>query len=165
MNQLRTQHTGVYSGLVVAGLFLFFAALGPGLYGHTGAGDFGWQHALFDSVCHQDPDRSFYLNGTLMAVCARCIGIYTCFMIGVLIIPVVDYFVPQSKTVMVKVLVAVVLSNFIDVAGNFFGVWTNTLNSRFLLGSLLGLSAALILTNTFFFNTKIGVTKWTMNTW
>lgn len=38
--------------------------------------DLGPLYALFSLICHQDPDRSFYLNQAPFAVCIRCTGIY-----------------------------------------------------------------------------------------
>lgn len=32
---------------------------------------------LFSFVCHQIPERSFYINGNPMIICSRCFGIYT----------------------------------------------------------------------------------------
>ncbi len=37
----------------------------------------------FSALCHQQPDRSFVVNGMLMMVCARCAAIYTGLPIGV----------------------------------------------------------------------------------
>jgi len=38
--------------------------------------------ALLDPVCHQMPERSFWLAGAPLAVCARCIGLYAGFLAG-----------------------------------------------------------------------------------
>jgi uncharacterized membrane protein len=34
-------------------------------------------------ICHQDPERSFYLNGAQLPVCARCLGLYVGGALGV----------------------------------------------------------------------------------
>lgn len=145
-----TPYTYLYFLLLALTMAIMILALGPGLYGAQA----GWQYLFFDQLCHQDPLRSFSLNGAQMAVCSRCLGIYVFFAFGVLIIPAVDYFSKQSTKVMVRLFLTVVFLNVIDVLGNISGIWSNTLNSRFLLGALAGLSAALILTNTFFSKTK-----------
>ena len=31
---------------------------------------------FFSRLCHQDPSRSFFLDGSAVAVCVRCLGIY-----------------------------------------------------------------------------------------
>ncbi|RLI85976.1 MAG: DUF2085 domain-containing protein [Candidatus Altiarchaeales archaeon] len=42
---------------------------------------------LFSPVCHQLPERSFFLFGYKLAVCARCTAIYFGFLITSLIYP------------------------------------------------------------------------------
>ncbi len=50
----------------------------------------GWQTAstfarlLFSALCHQIPERAFYLAGAPAAVCARCLGIYAGCLAGFL---------------------------------------------------------------------------------
>ncbi len=44
----------------------------------TGAGPAHWTvvQILFHALCHQIPERSLWIAGAPMAVCARCAGIY-----------------------------------------------------------------------------------------
>ena len=51
---------GIAAWLWVAGLFLAPAALKP----------------MCGAICHQRPERSFFVFGTQMPVCARCTGLY-----------------------------------------------------------------------------------------
>ncbi len=44
---------------------------------HLGSPVAKFLYLLFKPTCHQRPDRSFFLWGHKMAVCARCTGIYT----------------------------------------------------------------------------------------
>jgi uncharacterized membrane protein len=37
-------------------------------------------------ICHQRPERSFFLNGSQMPVCARCAGLYAGAAIGALVL-------------------------------------------------------------------------------
>lgn len=89
-----------------------------------------------------------------MAVCSRCFGIYLSFTAGVLLMPVYILFRSFSLKTEKKWLIAAILLNLADVIANFIGIWSNTLISRFVLGALVGLSAALILANEFFTLTK-----------
>ena len=36
-------------------------------------------------ICHQRPDRSFFIFGKKLPLCARCLGLYLSFFIGVII--------------------------------------------------------------------------------
>lgn len=52
----------------------------------------GWAGAeliygLFAPVCHQIPGRSFYCFGHPLGACHRCIGLYTGFVVGLLVLP------------------------------------------------------------------------------
>lgn len=131
-------------------MVVFIIALGPGLFSSSMKGFLGWQHEAFHLLCHQVSERSYYLNGTKMAVCSRCIGIYSSFLIGVFVMPIIPrFFCVINRKILQLIIVAIVL-NFLDVLGNGIGIWTNTLHSRFFLGAFFGLSLALILTNEFF---------------
>lgn len=56
----------------------------------------------------------------------------------------------KSKTLEKNWLIAAIILNLADVLGNYFGIWTNTLTSRFILGLVFGFPLAFILVNEFF---------------
>jgi uncharacterized membrane protein len=91
----------------------------------------------FGYVCHQQPERSFFLAGHQLAVCSRCTGIYFGFVALTLLYPALlplrSTAVPERKWL---VLAAVPLA--IDFALGFLGIWENTHTSRFLTGALFG---------------------------
>lgn len=149
MTAIQAQNRLLYAGVAVSSAFLLIIALGPGL---TSApfNPLSWHYQIFDLLCHQDAHRSYFLSGVPMAVCARCIGIYSALFAGWMLMPLVASFKRFSKKTEKWLLTSAILVNFIDVTGNFLGFWTNTLNSRFLLGIFLGLAAALFLTTDFF---------------
>ena len=151
---VQAHQTGLYGGLLLVSTGIFVVALGPGVFGHTEWAHFSWQHQAFALLCHQDPARSFTLNGNTMAVCARCLGIYSSFFWGVLLMPLSARLISMNTKLFARLLLGAILLNFADVLGNAFGVWTNTLVSRFLLGILIGSTAALLLTNGFFKHIK-----------
>jgi uncharacterized membrane protein len=35
-----------------------------------------WVYAIFSTICHQDPARSWHIGGEPLAVCIRCTSIY-----------------------------------------------------------------------------------------
>ncbi len=148
MTILKTQQKSIYFLLLTLAAGLFVTAIGPGLF-HSHSPVI-WQYRFFDLLCHQDVHRSFSMHGVQMAVCSRCFGIYSCFLLGILVMPIFSYVTNFSTKLMIRVLVGIIVLNILDVAANAFGIWSNTLNSRFVLGGILGLAAALLLTNEFF---------------
>ena len=147
---VEAKHKGLYFALLVVSALILLIALGPGVFGVSEANLHNWQHQGFTMLCHQDPLRSFSLNGSVMAVCSRCIGIYGAFFVSVVLMPVLAHFSLPGSMVLLKFVIGVILLNIIDVLANSFSVWTNTLHSRFLLGILIGSTTALFLTNEFF---------------
>ena len=142
----RVLYTLVFGG----SLLLLVIALGPGLFGNPSIPYASWQFKAFHVLCHQNPVRSLTLDGSQMAVCARCIGIYGSFFIGVIMMPFLGLIKKLKFRYYFRFLIGTIILNLIDVLGNLFGFWTNTNESRFVFGVLFGLSAAVLLTNEFF---------------
>lgn len=137
--------------LVLSGISgLLIAALGGGLFGQQQPSFLQWQHRLFSGLCHQLPQRSFCINGQPMAVCSRCFGIYSSFGLGWLGLPLLaqlkERLIPSARTL----LIAAVFLNILDFLGNLLGFWHNTLVSRMVAGSTVGLLAATFLSTSFF---------------
>lgn len=65
-------------------LMLIFAA--PLLYVAESAASI-WLYRFFDPVCHQIADRSFAIMEVSLPVCARCLGLYVGFWVGLLLLP------------------------------------------------------------------------------
>ncbi len=90
----------------------------------------------FSHFCHQSPERSFYIAGYPLAVCARCTGLYVGFAAAVAFYPAMTSLkrthAPERKWLLIA---ATPLA--IDFALGFFGVWENSHFSRFLTGALL----------------------------
>lgn len=134
----RLQNNKLYLLVALASITVFVIALGGGLFGQSGLWTEHWQHQAFDKLCHQDPQRSFFISGMPMAVCSRCIGIYSIFAGVWLLVPIAGRMIKQSRTFYKYLLIAVLIINFIDVAADNIGFWHNTLASRYLMGALIG---------------------------
>ncbi|MCC5927442.1 MAG: DUF2085 domain-containing protein [Bacteroidetes bacterium] len=134
-----------YAILVSTGVVL--AALGPGLFsGNIGLSEWytSWQKQLFSTVCHQELQRVMSIHEIPMAVCSRCLGIYTSFWAGLLMIPVLPQHRLRSKLI-VPLIIFGVLLNIFDVVAYASGSWSNTLHSRLIAGIFMGLPAAVLL--------------------
>ena len=94
-------------------------------------------YQAFGYVCHQQPERSFFIAGLPLAVCARCTGLYAGFVLTTLLYPLFTSLrgsnPPERKWLFIA---AAPLA--IDFGLGFLGIWENTHWSRFLTGALLG---------------------------
>lgn len=91
----------------------------------------------FATVCHQMADRSFFIAGKQLAVCARCSGLYAGFVLVLLLYPLIR---PLRSTTLppVKWLFIAAIPTTVDFFLTFLGIWENTHSSRLLTGMLLG---------------------------
>ena len=94
---------------------------------------------FFSPVCHQDPARSFWILGTPVAVCARCLGIYLGAAVGA--------WIPAPRRFLLSGLALFAAFNLADVlteAAAWHGNWKL---ARFLLGAFLGMAAGSLVAN------------------
>ncbi len=97
------------------------------------------------AICHQSPERSFYIFGYPMGVCSRCSSIYAGAVIGLLLYPFMrelrdDSYPPRW------ILIGAAIPMLIDFAGGVLGLFSNTFLSRALTGILFGATAAFYIT-------------------
>jgi len=128
--------------MAVFAVLLAFAA-GPGLWGASDPVTWigSWQKAVFASVCHQDLNRSIWLNGAPMAVCDRCFGIYAGTAMGLVLAYAIRPRIRALKVAAVWALVAIL----IDVAATLAGVWPPLRSVRIATGLVLGCAAGFLL--------------------
>ena len=90
---------------------------------------------FFSRLCHQDPSRSFVVDGSAVAVCVRCLGIYWGTALGMLVR------LRRARWV----LTAAVLVNLADVATGVTDWHGNLPIFRFCFGLMLGLGVGMVL--------------------
>jgi len=132
---------GLYFGLLTSLIALVLVALGKGFWGGSSM-EFHWTERLFYGICHQIPERTFFLNDMPMAVNTRCFGVFAGLAGGWAAIPMLSSGLRESKWP-VRFLIMAILIQFIDYSGNVLAWWSNTNESRFLLGIILGFSGPL----------------------
>lgn len=149
---IHIEHKGLYVFVLFASMILTILALGPGIFSAVDpvASIHSIQHQIFNMVCHQDPLRSFSVNGGYMAVCSRCIGIYAGFTIIWLGMPWIARMFKLENVPFLQLFIGAIMLNLVDVFGNLIQFWTNTDGSRFIFGIIFGVSTALLLINEFF---------------
>jgi uncharacterized membrane protein len=93
--------------------------------------------SFFSRLCHQDPGRSFVVDGSPIAVCVRCLGIYSGAALGSLL--------GIGRVIARRLLAIALVLNLLDVATASLH-WHGSLPlPRFLLGLMLGVGAGAVL--------------------
>lgn len=94
-------------------------------------------YGVFGHVCHQIPERSFFIDGHPFAVCSRCTGIYAGFLAAIMVYPLARS-LRQTETPARKWLFIAAAPLAIDFGLEVLGIWHNTHFSRLATGTLLG---------------------------
>jgi uncharacterized membrane protein len=102
------------------------------------------EHA-FESLCHQQSDRSFAVGGIPFAVCQRCYGIYAGIALGLLIRPIGSRVCHVLRAHSAGILAAVLIPLCLDWGLDAIGILENTALTRVLTGFLVGSTGGLYL--------------------
>jgi len=104
-------------------------------------------YVIYRFTCHQLPERSFFLFGYKMAICARCTAIYTSFWsLGLL------YGLWKTtpwgrrhhpRPLPIKWLAVLAVPMFIDGFGQLVSLWESTNLLRTVTGALVGMGTGL----------------------
>ncbi|AXC11421.1 hypothetical protein ACPOL_2091 [Acidisarcina polymorpha] len=93
--------------------------------------------AFFSKLCHQHADRSFSFFGARMAVCVRCLGIYSGTAVGSLL--------RLKYGVAIRALAWGLAANCADVAAESLGLHGNLPLPRLLIGAGFGVAVGAML--------------------
>lgn len=131
----------LYSGVLLALFLILLFSMGGGIWGAESTLGH-WTGDMFRNLCHQDPNRSFFVNNLQMAVNSRCFGVFTGLLFGWTLIPL---FVKGKfkKNPFLWLLLLALIIQIIDYMGNHYGIWINSNETRLILGCFLGLTASL----------------------
>jgi uncharacterized membrane protein len=141
-----TKITNTFISKVIYGLVLFLAIvwfislLFPAYL--AAYGDALWAarlHHCFAALCHQIPSRSFTLYGHVVAVCARCMGIYGGLVLGILVYPCFRAYQDRELPAR-RYLLFALAPTAIDFSLGLLGVVNNTHFSRLLTGMIAGIA-------------------------
>jgi uncharacterized membrane protein len=99
--------------------------------------NFPWNviYSAGDQLCHQQAERSFFLNGNQMPLCARCTAIWLGLAIGLGILTI---YTMQLNERFLFVLIIGIAPMGIDGVGQLLGFWESTNIIRFVSGFLSG---------------------------
>ncbi len=133
----RRRIIGIYAATVAGTVLWLGAIVAAPFFRNRGFDSAGFLYACFAPVCHQTPDRSLFLWGFPLAVCARCFGIYLGFAAGLFLFP----FLRGLSSVRLPSFKAFALVSFpivLDFAGNVLRLWSTSNIPRLLTGFLWG---------------------------
>ena len=97
-------------------------------------------YSIYSQICHQMPERSYFIFGHKMGVCARCFGIYTGVLFGMLIYPLVrrlDNFKTPNRWYLILALIPI----GIDGTTQLLGLRESFNELRFITGFIGGFVA------------------------
>jgi len=97
----------------------------------------GLIYLFFSKICHQIPERSFFIFGKQLAVCSRCTGLYFGFLLGAILYPLI-YKLNRIRILSRKYLFIAVIPITIDILIRIFQIAENTFTSRLITGLILG---------------------------
>lgn len=99
-----------------------------------------------DIWCHQMSERSFFINGNQMPVCARCFGLFIGIPFGIMLSFIIRISVDEK--IHKKILTALLAGYtplLVDSIGQIVGLWISTNLTRVVTGAVAGTSFGLIL--------------------
>jgi uncharacterized membrane protein len=105
--------------------------------------------AVGSVICHQRPERSFFLDGHQFPVCARCTGLYLSAAAGLMawaIVKIASRWRRRSfdPRLAVRVIAIAAIPTAVSAATAIAGVWDGSNVTRALLAMPLGASAGAI---------------------
>ncbi len=130
-------------------VFFVFVLWSPPLFYNTVAEwTNSWQKNLFSFVCHQQLDRTLFLEGRPLAACSRCTGIYTGMLLGLTGWVLWNVFVKCRPIKGARIFFVISLVLLLDGFANFLDIWQSSNNTRVLIGLFWGLATGVLLANT-----------------
>lgn len=128
--------------LIFALAFILLSSISPILFHDSG---FTWlSKQWMGNICHTNIDRALQINGQSTILCSRCMGIYSAFFFGLIVLPFV--IIRLTKKTKVNLVYILIVLNAVDILGSVFNYWNNSILSRFILGALFGVSLSLLFT-------------------
>lgn len=99
-------------------------------------------YAFGSLICHQIPERSFYLGTIQLPVCARCLGIYAGCACGALVATLLRAEVSRSASR--RWLIGGAIPTAVTVAAEWAGLWNTSNLVRALAGAPLGFAVGIV---------------------
>lgn len=106
-------------------------------------------YAIGSVICHQLPERSFFIDGRQLPVCARCAGLYVSGAVGIAAWVAAKLARGWTETaitprVALLIVAGAAVPTVVSYAGGATGVWAGSNLTRALLALPLGLAAGAV---------------------
>ena len=106
-------------------------------------------YAVGSVVCHQLPERSFFIDGRQLPVCARCTGLYISGAVGLLGWVVIKSArgwrrVPVTPRAALTIVATAAVPTAISYFTGMSGVWDGSNLTRAVLAAPLGVAAGAV---------------------
>lgn len=134
----RTVRAAFAATAAAAALWLLAIFLAPWLAGRGATAASRVLYALFSPVCHQAAGRCFAIHGHPLAVCGRCLGIYTGFAAGLLAYPLLRGFSAKPALPAARAFAIAILPLAVDGTAGVLGLWRSSIGLRFATGFVWG---------------------------
>ncbi len=105
----------------------------------------GFVYLMFKPLCHQLPQRSFFLFGHKLAVCARCTGVYLGLFVGGVFAALLLSFGAMQKPLGMGVFLVALAPAFVDGTTQLVGLRQSTNVLRLATGFLAGAAVSVTL--------------------
>ena len=121
--------------LILISTFLLFSIFAAPLFENIGYPKLAHVFYLgFSDSCHQQDVRSFHLNGTKLAVCSRCFGIYFGLILASIFYPFI-----HEKNLHPRILIIFLMPLALDGTTQLLGFRQSNNTLRFITGLLFGI--------------------------
>lgn len=135
------------NGLLVGLSMVMAVSLSPPILSQISGNWVSFAYLPFHQLCHQMAERSFAVNGIPLAICARCLGIFTGLWVALVVLTIG---LPYKKfmlltRVSIYLFMAVLSVNFIQF---FIEISTGAVSGnlvRYILGLGLGVHVILVI--------------------
>lgn len=116
------------------GLFFILGGVLPPILAYFHFYDISGQITfLFSGSCHQQSDRSFWISGYPMSLCARCIGVYLGTFCGA-----VFFLFNKNKILSLKYIYIIIVLISVDIILNYLLNFDTGNIIRFIIGIMIG---------------------------
>ncbi len=95
-------------------------------------------------ICHQRPERCYYVNGKPMPICSRCFGVYLGVILGMFIPFLISNIYLFDVKNMYILFILGLIPMAIDGGTQFFGIRKSNNHLRFITGLLAGIVVGIL---------------------